>query len=177
MKKPLIISLTVAAITIIAVGTYFIIQSHKKTTDVVPDPIVTEPIQQPITFADGQQCYTYSHEATKEEPVTSTEFINMTITGTKVTGTKYGTQSGPELSNGWEGILTGSLADDTITVAFAYTVEGSQNTEQEIYKPSLTGIDKLQYPLIDKYKDGLFPDTSKEHHLLHYARVTCKGVN
>lgn len=177
MKKPLIISLTVAAVIAIAVGIYFIIQSQKKPTAPIPDPVVTEPIQQPIKLVDGRQCYTYSHEATKEEPVTSTEFIDMTIAGTKVTGTKHGTQSGPELSNGWEGTVTGTLAGDMINVAFAYTVEGSQNTEHEMYQAGLTGIDKLRYPLIDKFKEGLFPDTTKEYNLLHYARVGCEGSN
>lgn len=177
MKKLLTVSLAVVAGIVIAVGIYFIIQSQKKTADPAVDAVVTEPIQQPIKLVDGRQCYTYSHDATKEEPVTSTEFIDMTIAGTKVTGTKRGTQSGPELTNGWEGTLTGDLAGDTINVAFTYTVEGSKNTEHEIYQASLTGIDKLRYPLIDKYKDGLFPDTTKEYKLVHYARVGCEASN
>jgi hypothetical protein len=177
MKKLPIISLTVAGVIIIAVGIYFIIQSQKKPVAPIPDPVVTEPIQQPISLVDGRQCYTYSHEATKEEPMTSTEFIDMTIAGTKVTGTKYGTQLGPELSNGWEGTITGTLSGNTINVAFAYTVEGSKNTEHEIYQAGLTGIDKLRYPLIDKYKDGLFPDTSKEFKRIPYVRVGCEASN
>ncbi len=180
MKKPLIISLAVAVI-VVAVGIYFIIQSQKKPAEPVTDPVVTNPIEQPpqqaIKFVDGRQCYTYSHEATKEEPVTSTEFIDMTIAGTKVTGTKHGTQSGPELTNGWEGTLNGSITGDTMTVAFAYTVEGSKNTEQEIYQASLVGIDRLRYPLIDKYKEGLFPDTTKEFKRIPYVRVGCESSN
>lgn len=173
MKKPLIISLTVIAVIVIAVGIFFIVQSQKK--DSVPEiPNIT---QQPIKLVDGRQCYTYSHNATKEEPVTSTEFIDMTIAGTKVTGTKRGTQSGPELTNGWEGTLTGDLVGDMMNVVFLYTVEGSKNTEHEMYQAGLTGIDKLRYPLIDKFKEGLFPDTTKEYKLLHYARVGCEGAN
>ncbi len=180
MKKPLIISLAVIIAIVIAVGIYFIVQSQKKPMDFSVDPLIvtpstTEKAIKPLV--DGRQCYTYSHEATKQEPVTSTEFIDMTITGTKVTGTKTGTQSGPELSNGWEGSVTGTLSGNTINVAFAYTVEGSKNTEHEIYKAGLTGIDKLRYPLIDKFKDGLFPDTTKPYTLLHYARVGCTGSN
>lgn len=177
MKKLLTISLTVAAVIIIAVGTYFIIQSQKKTTDSISDPMATKPTQQLIKLVDGRQCYRYSHEATEKEPVTATEFIDMTIDGTNVTGTKQGTQSGPELTNGWEGTLIGTLVEDKINVAFAYTVEGSQNTEHEIYQAGITGIDKLRYPLVDKFSDGLFPDTSKEYDLLHYAQVACQRSN
>ncbi len=177
MKKSLIISLTVAAVIVIAVGIYFIIQSQKKPATPVTDPVVTEPVQQPIRLVDGRQCYTYSHQGTPDAPYTTIEFIDMTISGTKVTGTKQGTQSGPDMTNGYEGTITGTLAEGMINVAFAYTVEGSKNTEQEIYQAGLTGIDKLRYPLIDKYKDGLFPDTTKAFKLISYAQVECEGSN
>ena len=175
MKRTLTISLIVAVVIIVAVGIFFIFQTQKKSVNPVSNPVAVEPIQQPVKLGDGRQCYAYSHDATKEQPVTSTEFIDMTISGNTVTGIKRGTQSGPELTNGYEGTLTGTLVGDTMNVAFAYTVEGSKNTEHEIYRAGLTGIDKLRYPLIDKYKDGLFPDTTKDVTLLHYARVGCEG--
>ncbi len=177
MKRTLTISLVSVVVMVIAVGIYVIAQNRKKVASPISKPIAVEPVQQPIAITDGRQCYNYSHEATQEEPVTSTEFIDMTISGNTVTGTKRGTQSGPELTNGWDGTITGSLKDGTINVAFAYTVEGSKNTEHEIYQAGLTGIDKLRYPLIDKYQAGLFPDTTKEFALLHYARVGCEGAN
>lgn len=177
MKKPLIISLTVVAVIVIAVGIYFIIQSQKKSPAPVTKPVVTEPVQQPIKLVGGRQCYTYSHQGTPDAPYTTSEIIDMTIAGTKVTGIKHGTQSGPDMTNGYEGTITGTLAGDMINVAFAYTVEGSKNTEQEIYQASLTGIDKLNYPLIDNYKDGLFPDTTKAFKRIPYARVGCEGSN
>jgi hypothetical protein len=173
MKKPLIISLTVIVAISIAVGIYFIVQSQKKTTD----PVIVEPVQQPMKLVDGRQCYTYSHQGTPDAPYTTYELIDMTIAGTKVIGTKRGTQSGPDMTNGYTGTITGTLAGDMINVAFAYIVEGSKNTEQEMYQASLTGIDRLQYPLIDKYKDGLFPDTSKPFKRISYARVGCEGSN
>ncbi len=179
MKKPLIISLTVIIAIIIAVGIYFIIQSQNKPTDFSVDPIIVTPSTNKAIkpLVDGRQCYTYSHEGTPDAPYTTYELIDMTIVGTKVTGTKHGTQSGPDMTNGYTGTITGTLAGDTINVAFAYTVEGSKNTEQEIYQASLTGIDRLQYPLIDKYKDGLFPDTSKPFKRISYARVGCEGAS
>ena len=46
--------------------------------DKIPAVILPQP-QPVITLKDGQQCYTYSHDATKEEPYTVNEFINITI--------------------------------------------------------------------------------------------------
>jgi hypothetical protein len=134
-------------------------------------------VQQPVTLTDGRQCYTYSHDATTGEPYTTSEFIDITISGNKVLGTKTGNQAGPDMTNGYTGTITGTLADNKISDAYAYTVEGSKNTEHEIYQAGLTGIDKLRYPLIDKFKAGLFPDTSKSYTIQHYSRVECKGSN
>lgn len=168
MKKLLVISLAAVVIIALAIGVYFVMRSGGKTTIPVP---------QPIRLVDGRQCYVYSHDATTDAPYTTTEFIDMTIAGTVVTGTKHGTQSGPDMTNGYTGTITGTLTGTTINVVFAYTIEGSHNMEYEIYQAGFTGIDKLRYPLIDKFKDGLFPDTTKPYTLLHYARVGCTGSN
>lgn len=180
MKKFLIGILIVIIVGIIAVAIYFFSHSQKKAVDFSVDPIINTPstTEKAITpLTDGRQCYTYSHEATPDAPYTTSEFIDMTISGTKVTGTKHGTQSGPDMTNGYEGTLVGDLGENgmKINVAFAYTVEGSQNIEHEIYQAGLTGIDKLRYPLIDKFRDGLFPDTNKAYTLMHYTRVRCEG--
>ena len=179
MKNPLVISLTVTAVIGIAVGIYFIIQLQNKPTDFSVDPFIVIPSTDKAIkpLVDGRQCYTYSHQGTPDAPYTTNEIIDMTIAGTKVTGTKHGTQSGPDMTNGYEGTITGTLAGNMINVAFAYTVEGSKNTEHEIYQAGLTGIDKLNYPLIDKYKDGLFPDTTKPFERISYARVGCEASN
>ena len=141
------------------------------------DARIQAQVQQPVTLTDGRQCYAYSHDATTDAPYTTNEFIDITISGNNVLGTKTGTQTGPDMTNGYTGTITGTLADNKITDAYAYTVEGSKNTEHEIYQAGLTGIDKLRYPLIDKFKDGLFPDTSKDYTIEHYSRVECKGSN
>lgn len=177
MKKPFVISLTVAVVIVIAVGIYFIVQSQKKSPAPVTNPVVTEPVQQPIKFIDGRQCYTYSHQGTPDTPYTTNEFIDMTITGTKITGTKHGTQSGPDMTNGYAGTINGTFSGDMINAAFAYTVEGSQNTEQEIYQVTSLGIDKLRYPLIDKFKDGLAPDTTQTYTLQEYVHSSCDSKN
>jgi hypothetical protein len=140
-------------------------------------PIITvQPFQPNISLVNGRQCYTFNHEATTVEPYTVNEFLDITINGAKVTGTKNGTQQGPDMTNGYSGTITGTLDKDTITDVFSYTVEGSKNKEEEIYKAGKTGIEKLRYPLIEK-KGILVPDITKEFTELIYARVGCTASN
>jgi hypothetical protein len=148
-------------------------------------PIVIAPVQekqdvvteQPdITLVDGRQCYTYSHAGTTTEPYTTSEFIDMVISGTKVAGTKRGTQSGPDMTNGYTGTITGTLDNNTIIDTYSYTIEGSKNKEKEIYRAGKTGIEKLRYPLMER-SGMLVPDMTKEYSLLLYARVGCEASN
>jgi hypothetical protein len=145
-------------------------------SDGVPD-IVTLPASQPkIVLKDGRQCYTYNHEATATEPYTVNEFIDINIKGSTVTGTKTGTQKGPDMTNGYSGTITGTLANNTITDVFSYVIEGSPNKEKEIYKAGLTGIEKLRYPLVPSGK-MLIPDLTKEYTTMLYAQVGCTASN
>ena len=145
-------------------------------SDGVPD-IVTLPVTQPkIVLKDGRQCYTYNHEGTATEPYTVNEFIDITIKGSTVTGTKTGTQKGPDMTNGYSGTIVGTLDKETITDVFSYVVEGSPNKEKEIYKAGLTGIEKLRFPLIPSGK-MLIPDLTKEYTTMLYARVGCTASN
>ena len=106
--------------------------------------------QQVMQLTDGRQCYTYSHEADSTAPYTVQEFLDITIKGTTVTGTKKGTQAGPDMTNGYTGSFLGTLDNNKITGIFSYTIEGSKNKEQEIYQANTTGLEKLRYPLIEK---------------------------
>ena len=140
-------------------------------------PLVVTPTTQPnISLKDGRQCYTYNHEATPDAPYTVNEFIDITISGNNVTGNKTGTQSGPDMTNGYSGTLVGTLDKNRITDVFSYIIEGSHNKEQEIYKAGKTGIEKLRYPLIEQ-AGILVPDTTKEFTTMLYARVGCTASN
>lgn len=129
-----------------------------------------------IPLVDGLQCYTYSHIATSDEPYEVYEFMDINIKGMSVIGTKKGSQSGPDLTNGYTGDIIGSLDKDTITAVLSYTVEGSNGKEKEIYKASKTGLDKLRYQLVEE-KGVLVPDMTKEFKIMHYSRVGCEGSN
>lgn len=136
-------------------------------------PISVLPPPQPnLVLKDGHQCYVYSHDATVDAPYTVNEFLDINISGTKVTGAKSGMQSGPDMTNGYTGTITGTLENNQITDVYSYTVEGAKNKEQEIYRTNKTGLEKLRYPLIEE-KGILVPDSTKEFTAMSYARVGC----
>jgi len=150
------------------------ILSKEVTVQIIPQSnSTTQPV---VTLQDGRQCYTYSHDATKDAPYAVSEFIDMNIKGSVVTGTKHGTQGGPDMTNGYTGTIDGILDHNAITDIFSYTIEGSHNKEQEMYRASQTGIEKLRYPLIEQ-KGILVPDTTKPFTVLSYARVGCVPSN
>lgn len=127
---------------------------------------------------DGEYCFSYNHEGTKDEPYTVNEFVDLTVHGSVITGTKKGTQNGPDMTNGYEGTLSGTYDKDLITAVFSYVIEGSANKEKELYKvrADQIGLEKMRYPL--KEEDGmLIPDMTKEFKNLLYSRVQCGASN
>lgn len=142
------------------------------------NPLKTFDISKVSILKDGRQCYTFDHQAITAEPYTVNEFLDLTISGTKVTGNKTGTQKGPDMTNGYSGTIVGTLNNDMINDVFSYTVEGAKNKEAEIYRgrTDQIGIEKLRYPLIEK-GGILTPDTTKEFNAMLYARVGCTGSN
>jgi len=138
--------------------------------------IVTPTTQTALILKDGRQCYTYNHEATKTEPYTVNEFLDITISGMNIAGKKTGNQKGPDMTNGYAGTIIGSVNKNMVTDIFSYVVEGSANKEEEIYRTNNTGIEKLRYPLIEG-KGILVPDTTKEYTIMQYARVECTASN
>lgn len=158
---------------IIGIGIFFY-KWYKSSHAIFID--INDNTQKPLIFVDGRQCYTYSHEGTETEPYTTSEFIDITIAGAVVTGTKTGTQSGPDMTNGYTGTITGTLEGDVITSIYSYVIEGSAQKEAEIYHAGLTGLDKWRYVLREE-KDVLVPDTTTDQKILHYARVSCEPSN
>jgi len=140
-------------------------------------PVVTIPAEQPnLVLVDGRQCYTYNQGATTDAPYKVNEFIDITINGKNITGTKTGTQAGPDMTNGYTGTIIGTLDQNIITSVYSYIVEGSSNKEKEIYRTNKTGLEKMRYQL-EEEKGMLVPDTTKDFTPLSYARVGCMGSN
>ena len=137
------------------------------------DVIVIEDV--PASVPSGHFCYAYHQAATPTAPYKVDEYIDMKVEGATFSGTKHGTQAGPDMTNGYEGTLAGTIAGADLTAKYAYTIEGSDNTEQEIYKYTKDGLKKWRYPLKDE-KGILVPDTTKEYSIHNYDNVDCLSV-
>lgn len=139
-------------------------------------PTIDPILQTNLFLKNGRQCYSYKHDATTNAPYATTEFIDMTINGSSVIGTKTGTQKGPDMNNAYQGTLEGTLDKNTIITIFSYKIEGSQGKEKEIYKANETGLEKLRYPLIEE-AGILVPDTAKKFNTFLYSKVGCTFFN
>ena len=139
---------------------------------------INSDVAEVVVPTDDEQCYAYNQQATPDAPYAVNEIIKLNIKGDVMTGEKTGTQSGPDMTNGYEGILTGNKEEDLISVVFAYTIEGSENQEKEIYRvrEDLGGIEKLRYPLLEE-EGMLVPDATAELKALLYVRVDCEAGN
>lgn len=164
MKKYIAICI---ALTVVILAIVFGYKAAKPplTSDVLS-------ITQPTQNTTARICYSYHHTATTEAPYTVDEFIDLSITDTNVLGIKQGTQSGPDMSNGYSGTIVGTYDDNTIKGVFTYTIEGSQNSEKEIYAVNPSGLEKLRYPLYNE-KGTLVPDVTKPFSVIAYQKVDC----
>ena len=172
----------ILVLILITISIFLVYLSYPHSKSVPPTNNLASTIDSPIInnnwLSDGQQCYVYDHEATKDEPYTTHEFINITVSGKKIQGIKDGTQKGPDMTNGYTGTLTGKVNDNIIDVLFSYTIEGSKNQGKELYsvREDQLGIEKLRYPLVEK-NGILVPDITKEFKTLLYSRVGCEASN
>lgn len=128
-------------------------------------------------ISDGKYCFYRKQVATDAEPYSSEESVVLNILNNRVSGTKTGVQSGPGVSNGFKGSLTGSVKDGEVEVVYAYTVEGSNGKEREIYVFEGEDLVKLRYRLIDNFDGELLPDRSEEPKRLIYAKSNCEVEN
>ena len=120
-----------------------------------------------------KECFSREQIATEESPYTVQEFIELNIDGESVSGEKTGNQSGPDMTNGYEGSLSGKISDDKIEVIFSYSIEGSDQKEKEEYVLKTGELVKQRYPLIESEDGVLVPDKTKEASLVIYKKVDC----
>ncbi len=143
-------------------------------------------IQVRFAHTPKKKCYIHYHAATTKAPYTVREYIELIQQKDgRFTGVKRGTQSGPDMTNGYEGTLSGVIGrGGALEVVFDYVVEGSRNRELEIYQKvrgpqgrygpgSEIGVTKLRYPLIER-EGVLVPDTTQKYSPIHYAGIVCE---
>lgn len=128
-----------------------------------------------VALANGTYCFAREQAATAEAPYAVSEKVQLTLADGSVQGTKEGTQSGPDMTNGFTGTLNGTYKDEKFTLTYAYTVEGSQNQEVEEYVMDGANLVKLRRPLKEE-GDKLVPDQSAEATRLTYTAVDCAPV-
>lgn len=136
-----------------------------------PTPVVTTPSSP--TSPEGDYCYSRNQVATPDAPYKVEEHVMLHIDKEAVTGTKSGTQAGPDMTNGFTGTLTGNIKDNEIQLIYDYRVEGSANKEQEHYTFSENTLIRHQYQLIQG-KDILVPNINKFVRDITYIKEVCK---
>ncbi len=166
MKRNTILLVVFVALIIVG-GIFF---KNKKVISPTDEIKVVPVVQKNL---EGKYCYAYHQVATTSAPYAVDEFINITVADGVVSGVKNGTQAGPDMTNGYEGSLKGTLNKGTMDVIFSYIVEGSANKEKEIYLVKEDRLQKLRYPLMEQNK-MLVPDTTKEFKTLDYMKTDCK---
>ena len=140
---------------------------------VVEVPIIEEAPVVVENNLDGKFCFSRTQIATEAEPYSVSEKVVLNILGNVVTGTKTGNQSGPDMTNGYEGTLDGLKEGDNLNLVYSFTIEGSQNKEKEIYIFSPEELKKQRYVL--KEESGmLVPDMTSEVKIINYIKDNCE---
>ncbi len=162
MKKKIIVWSVIAIVSILIIAI-----SYKPKTSVTID----------APFIDNAQyCFVYTHEATDTDPYAVEEHLMLTHSNGIISGTKKGTQHGPDMTNGYVGTVLGTTDGETLRLVYSYTVEGSNNKEAEIYSVIGTSIVKHRYVLREGVQDGekmLLPDIKGNQILQMYTSEKC----
>ncbi len=133
-----------------------------------------EDVMEITVLADGEYCYGRIQEATEEAPYAVEEHLKLSIAGDAVTGTKSGTQSGPDMTNGYTGTLSGQRMDMVmIDAVYSYTIEGSENKEQELYSIGPNLLTKFRWALKEE-GDMLIPDKTEDPSVITYVSEPCE---
>ena len=141
-------------------------------------PAVEAPTNTAVALSESRPyCFAYTHEATTDAPYKIEEHMKLTRVRDSITGTKDGTQSGPDMTNGYTGALSGGpTADGTIELVYAYKIEGSEGRELEVFKIDGENLLKQRYVLDEKEVDGnsiLIPDRTGTPTSLLYKSEAC----
>lgn len=131
-----------------------------------------------VAFAENRPyCFSRVQKATKDAPYRVEEHMKLTRVRGEITGTKSGTQSGPDMTNGFTGTMTGVAKDGYLEFTYSYTIEGSKQKEFEVYLIDGTDLVKQRYTLDDAVKDGehiLIPNLTSTPTLITYTSEPCK---
>jgi hypothetical protein len=177
----------ILAVLVLALGAVIVFGQKKNIPTAPPDNSI-------VTTAKSQ-CYGRTQTATTDAPYSVEEYVVLNFDGVHVTGTKKGTQAGPDMTNGYEGTLEGFMNEfatekeyiQQLELTYDYTVEGSHNRELEVYtfrclpeSQSEAGCDlvKNRWALTESKINGrsiLVPDYKGDPTLITYEKETCQS--
>lgn len=166
MNKKNIFPLIFAICSVIA---FFIITTYiKKDTPITPPQTTSG-----VLIPDGKYCYQYSQKATEKESYSVEEYSEIVINGNAVSGLIRGSQSGPDMSNGYDGSLEGTREGNTLKLRFKYVIEGSSGEEVQLYSIDENTLTKHRYEL--KEEGGvLVPNMDKFVKDIVSTKVSCR---
>ncbi len=98
-------------------------------------------------LAEGRSCFLYLSLKTETSPYEVKEYLDLFTKGNNVDGKKYGTQVGPDLSNGYYGEFSGVLNKKILSGKTLFEIEGSTIIEHEEYEIQKEKIIKKRWPL------------------------------
>jgi hypothetical protein len=181
MKTKTII-LFILVLGVVTLG-FFAVQN--KTQYKGKEEVKNEDIVVPVVSnipTSGMQCFSRIQKATDTAPYNVEEYVVLNFDGIKITGTKRGTQAGPDMTNGYTGTLEGAKIIneniEEIELTYSYVVEGSKNRELEVYTLDKNNLIKKRWLLVDRKINGvsiLVPDYVGEPSLISYSSTECKN--
>lgn len=160
--------LTIVALVVIVAGAAFVVWKHQMAKKATTEVALSE---------SRPYCFTRLQEATPDAPYRVEEHMSLTRVRDQITGTKSGTQSGPDMTNGFTGTLKGEAEDGYLELVYSYTIEGSAQKELEVYTIAGADLVKQRYALDIAKKDGeeiLIPNLTSEPTLQVYTAEPCK---
>ena len=153
-----------------AVGVFFYFSSQKEMSK---SPSLPSDTSQSAPLPDGKYCYQYSQKATQDTPYSVEEYSEIVLSGNTVSGLKRGSQSGPDMSNGFDGTLSGTRDGNSLTIRFKYVIEGSSGEEMELYSLDENTLTKHRYTL--KEEGGvLVPNKDEFVKDIVATKVSCR---
>lgn len=171
MKKIIIVLIVV--LVGYSIFYWFVLSDKIVAPEIIPEVVVKEPLEIPEVVVENKMCFTRNQKAIEDAPYEVNENIEITTSDKIVSGVKKGTQNGPDMTNGYEGTLSGEIIDGVYFLTFDYIIEGSNQKEKEEYLLKGDSFIKQRYPL--KEESGfLVPDKTQEMQEISYLKEICE---
>ncbi|MEM6318237.1 MAG: hypothetical protein AAF960_11250 [Bacteroidota bacterium] len=103
--------------------------ANQKTDEPAQTPTASTPQLPENTSLDGNYCFVASYGV--DSLYQDTTAVRLTIIGNKVTGTYDWIPAGKDSGRG---TLSGTIADNIITALYDYTIEGSNQQEEKVFR-------------------------------------------